>query len=101
MDEIMYLNIEIAGTERDIDIYLNDEDEISILYCPSNSDDEEATSSLTFRELFDLMESGTKTENLRGLLDIERVKNERLMRENENLYHKIGVLTRAFEILKK
>ena len=101
MDEIMYLNIEIAGTERDIDIYLDDEDEISILYYPSNSDDEEATSSLTFRELFDLMENGTKTENLRGLLDIERVKNMKLMVENGDLYHEIGVLKRAIEIVKK
>ena len=97
----MYLNIEIAGTERDIDIYLDDEDEISILYYPSNSDDEEATSSLTFRELFDLMENGTKTENLRGLLDIERVKNMKLMVENGDLYHEIGVLKRAIEIVKK
>ena len=47
------------------------------------------------------MESGAKTENLRGLLDIERIKNERLVKENENLYYEIGILKRAVDILKE
>lgn len=48
-----------------------------------------------------LIENNKKVEDLRGLLDIERRKNKKMEKENENLYHEIGILKSAIDILKE
>ena len=92
----MYLNIRFAETDRDIDLGLKHNDGLSIIYHPSKSFEEESTSLITFRKLFDLIQDNTKAESLTKLLDMERLNTKELEKENRKLIDEINILKSAF-----
>ena len=96
MEHLMYLNIGFAETDRVLDLDLKDNDEVSILYYPSKSFEEESTSLITFRKLFDLIQDNTKAESLNGLLKFERERVQKMEEENKSLREEIAVLKSAF-----
>lgn len=53
---LICMSIRFDGTDRDFDLELRDEDKISILYFPLEANKEELTSSITFRELFNIIQ---------------------------------------------
>ena len=53
---LISMEIRFDETNRDFDLELRDEDKISILYFPLEANEEESTSSITFRELFDMIQ---------------------------------------------
>lgn len=56
MGFLISMEIRFDGTDRDFNLELRDKDKISILYFPLGANEEELTSSITFRELFDMIQ---------------------------------------------
>ena len=96
MEDLMYLNIRFAETDRDLDLDLKDNDGLSILYYPSKSFEEESTSLISFRKLFDLIHDNTKAESLNRLLEFERERVQKMEEENRELRSEIDILKSAF-----
>ena len=97
----MNLNIEIVDTSREIDIYLDDKDVISITYYDDCNRGYESTSGVSFKELFYLIEDNKNVKNLSASLESERVKNKDLKRKNENLKNEIIILKSAFKSIQE
>lgn len=57
MECLLSMNIRFDKTDRDFDLELRDKDKISILYFPLGANEEELTTSITFRELFNLIQN--------------------------------------------
>ena len=101
---LMYLNVAIHGTDRDIDIHLADEDLISIVYysnfyCDGN--ESQSTAQITFKELFYLIEENKNAERLYLDLNSEREENTKLKKTIESLENQLNTLKSAIDIIKK
>jgi len=93
----MNLNIEIVDTGREIDIYLNNEDVISITYWDDCNRGNDSTLGITFKDLFHLIEDNKKAKSLSASLNLEREKNKNLTIENKSLESEISILKSAFK----
>lgn len=92
----MILNIEIVGTNREIDLRLRDEDIISIDFYDDCNRGQDSSDEVTFKELFHLIQDNKKAESLSTLLDFERTKNKKKDDEIKSLRSEIDILKSAF-----
>lgn len=98
------LNITICGTDRDIDIFLIDKDEISIIYCSESSccgSESQSTSKISFKELFYLIEKSKNTKRLYRDLESTIEENIKLKKTVKSLENQLDTLKSAIDIIKK
>ena len=97
----MNLNIEIVDTGREIDIYLNDEDVISITYWDDCNRGNDSTLGITFKELFHLIQDNKKAKSLSNELSEALIEIKGLRDNNKSLRNELDVLCSAINIIKK
>ena len=97
----MNLNIEIVDTGREIDIYLNDEDVISITYWDDCNRGNDSTLGITFKELFHLIQDNKKAKSLSNELSEALIEIKGLRDNNKSLRNELDVLKSAINIIKK
>ena len=102
---LMYLNIVFAKTDRDVDFYLADDDEISVVYYPSSpsccGNESQSTEKVTFKELFFLIEENKNAERLYTNLNSAMDKNVELKNTIKSLENELDTLKSAIDIIKK
>ena len=91
----MNLNIEIVETGRIIDLYLNDEDIISITYYDNCNRGNDSTPEVTFKELFHLIEDNKKAKSLSNELSEVLIEIKGLRDNNKSLRNELDVLKSA------
>ena len=96
MEHLLCLRISFAGVDRNFDLDLNDNDKLSIVYYPSKCIEEEYTSPITFRKLFNLIPDDIEVKSLSITLEWERERIKKLKEENKSLREEIDILTSAF-----
>ena len=97
----MNLNIEIVDTSREIDLYLNDEDVISISYYDECNRGQDSTPGVTFKELFHLIENNKDVKRLSNDLKEAAIEIKGLRDNNKLLRNELDILKSAINIIKK
>ena len=97
----MNLNIEIVETSRDIDMYLNDEDIISITYYDKCNRGNDSTPGITFKELFRLIQDNKNAKRLTNDLNKATIEIKGLRDNNISLQNELDILKSAINIIKK
>ena len=101
---LMYLNIAIHETDRDIDMNLADEDLISVVYYPTSDcggNESQSTAQITFKELFYLIEENENYDRLYIELNSTTEENTKLKKTVESLENELDTLKSAINIIKK
>lgn len=93
----MNLNVEIVDTGRDIDMYLNDEDIISITYYDKCNRGNDSTPGITFKELFHLIQDNKNAKRLSNDLNKATIEIKGLKDNNKLLRDEIAMLKAAFK----
>ena len=97
----MNLNIEIVDTGRDIDVYLNDEDIITITYYDNCNRGNDSTPEVTFKELFHLIEDNKDAKRLSNDLKEAAIEIKGLRDNNKSLRNELDILKSAINIIRK
>ena len=97
----MNLNVEIVETGRDIDMYLNDEDVITISYYDNCNRGNESTPGITFKELFRLIQDNKNVKRLSNDLSEAAIEIKGLRDNNKLLRNELEIIKSTINIIKK